>query len=179
LINHLAKPLDSATVSATIYDLSGHIEQARTNQLGAGPNACTDVTTLNWPATGCHLVKLELRDQAGKLMSENFYWHARDEKQLQELNSLPKVKLDGKLREAHGAVSGRVTNSGNAPALAVRLTLRDAKTGKPVLSAYYDSNFFSLLPGESKEFHIGYGAAVDQPQVDLTGWNIEPGSLVW
>lgn len=177
VINHLADPIENATVTATIYDLSGHAEQARTNLFNAGPDACTDVLTLDWPAKGCHLARLELRDQAGKLLSENFYWHARGESQLQELNSLPKVKLNGKLRVERGAVTGRVTNAGNAPALAVRLTLRDSKTGQRILPAYYDCNFFSLLPGESRDFRIGFNGSPDQPQVDLTGWNIEPGSV--
>jgi hypothetical protein len=34
---------------------------------------------LDWPADGAHFLKLELRDRHGKLLSDNFYWHATDE----------------------------------------------------------------------------------------------------
>ena len=177
VINHVAQMLENATVTATIYDLAGHVEQAHTNIVTAKADAFTDVLTLDWPASGCHFARLELRDQAGKLLSDNFYWHAWDEKQIQQLNSLPKVKLDGKLHGENGAVTGRVTNTSAAPALAIRLTLRDAKTGQSVLPAYYADNYFSLLPGESRDFRIEFAKQADKPQVDITGWNIEPGSL--
>ena len=36
----------------------------------------------------------------------------------------------------------------------MRLTLRNAKTGERILPVYYDDNYFSLLPGESREFRI-------------------------
>jgi len=174
VINREAKPLENVTAKAAIYDLSGRIGPIRTATLTAAADACTDVLTLDWPAKGAHLAKLELRDKRGALLSENFYWHARDEKELQQLNSMPQVKLDGKLRVKRGAVEGRITNSSETPALAVRLTLRDAKTGQRLLPAYYDDNYVSLLPGESRDFRIEFRTPAEKPQVDLTGWNIEP-----
>jgi hypothetical protein len=176
VINHLANTLKNASVTATIYDLSGHVEQARTNTLTAGADACTDVVTLDWPANGCHFVRLELRNQAGKLLSENFYWYAREEKQLQELNSLPKVRLTAKVHAKHGGVEVRVTNPSQTPALAVRLTLRDGKSGQMILPVYYGDNYFSLLPGESREVRIESPGASRDSNVTLDGWNVEPGS---
>jgi hypothetical protein len=177
VINHRARTLEDATVTATIYDLSGQIEQARTNTVTAGADACTQALALDWPAHGCHFAHLELRDHDGKLLSENFYWHAREDKDVQELNSLPKVKLEGELHTEHGAVTGRVTNTGAVPALAVHLTLCDSKTGQHVLPVYYDDNYFSLLPGESRNFRIEFDTPASRPRVDITGWNIEPNSL--
>ena len=126
-------------------------------------------------------MKLELRDKHGKLLSENFYWHARDEHQLKQMNSMPQVELKGKFRSsksAHGlTVKGRITNSGKTPAIAVRLTLRDAKTGERVLPVIYKDNYFSLLPGESKEFEIETSDAAHDVQVALDGWNITATNL--
>jgi hypothetical protein len=175
VINHLADALENATVTAMIYDLSGHVEQAQTNTVTAGADACTDVVTLDWPATGAHFARLELRDQAGKLLSRNFYWHARDEKQLRELNSLPKVKLDEKVRARKGTVEVRVKNSSSTPAIGVRLTLSDPKTGKHILPVYYEDNYFSLLPGESREIKIESPGAGRDAKVVVDGWNVEPG----
>jgi hypothetical protein len=177
VIDHQAQPLAGVTAKVAVCDLSGRVEQSRSRTLTAEADACTEALTIDWPATGCHLARLELRDSKGKLLSENFYWHARDERQLQQLDWLPKVKLDGKLRFKGGAVEGRISNSSKTPALAVRLTLRDSKTGKRILPAYYDDNYFSLLPGQSRGFRIEFPNRGARAQVDVTGWNVEAESL--
>jgi glycosyl hydrolase family 2/Ig-like domain-containing protein len=181
VINHRATPFVDATATATIYDLTGHEEQNRKATLTAAADACTDSFSLNWPANGAHLLRLELRGKNGELLSQNFYWHARDEHQLQELNSMPKVALTGKVRLKHGAtgfaVEVKVTNPAKTPALAVRLTLRDAKTGDRILPAYYEDNYFSLLPGESRNVRIESRNANKNIRVTTDGWNIEPGNL--
>lgn len=177
VINHQAGPLVEVTANATIYDLSGHVEQQQRQTFTAAADACTDVFTLNWPATGAHLVKLELRDGNGRLLSENIYWHARNEHELQQLDSMAKVKLKQHLHVHSSAtgmvVEGRITNPGKTPALLVRLTLRDAKTGQRILPAYYDDNYFSLMPGETRDFRIETREPMKDVIVDTTGWNIE------
>jgi hypothetical protein len=124
---------------------------------------------------------LELRDKKGRLLSENFYWHARDERQLQELNSMPQVAVTGETHLRHtasgAAVEVKVTNSGQVPALEVRLTLRDAKTGERILPAYYDDNYFSLLPGESRSVRIETRSPVKTARVSVDGWNIQSANL--
>jgi hypothetical protein len=186
VINHRAEPLKNVIARATIFDLSGQAEQSTNETLTAPAGDCTDAFTLDFPADGAHFVNLELRDANGNLLSRNFYWHARDEHQLQQLNSLPQVAVKGKWHLRHAAnrpfIEGRITNSGKVPALEVRLTLRDAKTGERILPAYYDDNYISLLPGETRKFRVEFGAgqadsAMDarkHPEITLDGWNIKP-----
>ena len=179
VINHQAEPLEDVKASATIYDLSGHPEQSTNEILTAAAGDCTDVFTLDFPATGAHLVKLELLDSYGKLLSQNLYWHARDERQLQQLNALPHVELKGKWhrrRTAQGwVIEGKIKNPSGSPALEARLTLRDAKTGGRVLPVYYDDNYLSLLPGETRDFRIETRAdAPSAMEITLDGWNITP-----
>jgi hypothetical protein len=177
VINHRSATLNKATVQATIYDLAGQPESNRKTVLTAAPDACTDVFTLDWPANGAHFVRLELRDEKGHLLSENFYWHARDEHQLQQLDTLSKVSLKGQVQVRGGGpgmvIKGRVSNPSQTPALQVRLTLREAKTGQRILPVYYSENYFTLLPGESRDFQIETRAAVKDVFVDTDGWNIE------
>jgi hypothetical protein len=178
VINHQAQALAGATVNVTICDLAGHAEQNRTATITAAADSRTEVLALDWPADGCHLARLELRDQDGKLLSRNFYWHARNEHQLQQLNSLPTVELLGKYHVSHSQkgliIEGQITNSSNAPALEPRLTLREAKTGKRVLPAYYDDNYHSLLPGETWKFRIESPSLASKVSVSLDGWNVKP-----
>jgi hypothetical protein len=181
VINRTAAPLENVTATATIHALTGESVQKHAETLTAGADACTPAFTLDWPADGAYLVKLELRNAAGKLLSDNFYWHARDEKKLQTLDTLPAVALKGKWHVHHSVkgwvVTGTVTNPAKTPALAVRLTLRDTKTGQRILPAYYDDNYFSLLPGESREFRIETRTQTGDPAVEVSGWNIQPATL--
>jgi len=186
VINHRAESLDNVTATATIYDLSGYAEQSTNETLTAAAGNCTDAFTLDFPADGAHFVNLELRDHDGKLLSRNFYWHARDEHQLQQLNSLPQVAVKGKWRvravgrrsraaQTDSIIEGCITNTGKVPALEIRLTLRDHKTGQRILPAYYDDNYISLLPGETRNFRIEFREvdANKHPEITLDGWNIK------
>jgi hypothetical protein len=181
VINHHFTSLIGVTAEAVIYDLSGREESSYRTNFTAAANACTDIINLAWPPDGAHLAKLKLSDSRGRVLSENFYWHARNEKQLQQLNTLPPVTLQGKFHRQTDAgetvIEGRLTNPGKTPALAIKLTLRDAETGQRILPAYYDDNYFSLLPGESREFHIGFQSKNKKIQVDLDGWNVASTSL--
>ncbi len=181
VINHRAEPLENVVASSSIYDLSGRLEQSQQQKFTAAADACTTAFTLGWPAEGAHFLKLELRDRDGKLLSDNFYWHATDEHQLEKMNSMPSVELLGKWRVEHSenglTIKGRIINSSQTPAIEVRMTLRDARTGKRILPVYYDDNYFSLLPGESKEFHITSPDTARDLRVALDGWNIKPLNL--
>jgi hypothetical protein len=170
--------LEEVTASAVIYTLAGvPVKESRTT-LTAAANACTSVSKLDWPAEGAFLARLELRQKTGRLLADNFYWHARKESQLQALNALPKAALHSELR-SQGRGAGlmlKLANRGMTPALAIHLTLRDAKTGLRVLPAYYSDNYFSLLPGESVSVNIDGVPARVTPRVDVDGWNVQPGS---
>ena len=189
VVNHRAEPLTDVTASATVYDLSGHPDQSTNETLTATAGDCTDAFTLDFPADGAHFVNLELRDSRGNLLSRNFYWHARDEHQLQQLNSLPQVAIKGKWHLRHSAngpfIEGLIKNTGKVPALEVRLTLRDKKNGQRILPAFYNDNYISLLPGETRKFRIDFQegrpdsatGANNHPEITLNGWNVKPSAL--
>ena len=181
VINHHFAPLANASVTATIYDLAGQEELTRKTNFTAAANSYTDVFTLDWPQDKTHFLCLELRDKTGRLLSENFYWHARNDEQLQELNALPQVALTGKIQVFDAAdqtvIKGKLTNSSLVPALAIKLTLYDAETGKRILPAYYNDNYFSLLPGETRDFRIECQVTQSKMRIDLGGWNIKHSGL--
>ncbi|HUC83742.1 MAG TPA: glycoside hydrolase family 2 protein, partial [Candidatus Acidoferrales bacterium] len=174
VVNHRFAPLAGVCARAAVYDLSGRKVQDRQTSFDAPANACTNLFALAWPPTGAYLAKLTLCEYNGTPLSENFYWHARDPEQLQELDSMEKVNLAGKLRlTAHrqSGVDCEIANPSHAPALAIKLTLRNAETGKRILPVYYDDNYFSLLPGESRVIHIESDSTA-KPQVTVDGWNV-------
>jgi len=115
-------------------------------------------------------------DAAGAPVSDNLYWWAKDEASLRELNSLPGATLttsatvaaDGAERKA----TVKIANSGSAPALMVKLTLKDAATGARILPAYYSENYVSLLPGEERTITVEYPDGQGKPAIGLRGWNL-------
>ncbi|MDE3066330.1 MAG: hypothetical protein KGJ60_02135 [Verrucomicrobiota bacterium] len=181
MINHRAAPLINVAASAAIYDLSGRLVRSSRQSLTAPADACTDAFSLDWPGNGAYLARLELRDKDGQLLSRNFYWHARDERQLQQLNAMPEVALEGKTRVRRTAkgivVEAEVKNPSQTPALQIRLTLRDARTGLRILPVYYGENYFSLLAGESRTIRIESPVAAREVRVTTDGWNIKPTKL--
>ena len=128
-------------------------------------------------------VRLELRDAAGALIADNFYWVARDAGSYRGLDKLatasidssvvlaPQVDVDGATEKVWRV---HLRNSGSDAAIALKLTLHHTD-GTRILPAYYSDNYVSLLPGEEREITIqapakaaGTGAAA----VSLRGWNL-------
>jgi len=180
VVNHRSQPLVDACAKAVIYDLAGHKVQEREIRLGAAGDAVTNLFALDWPADGTYLAKLTLTAHNGDLLSDNFYWHARQPEQLQSLNTLAKTSVKGRLhtstRGGQTVLECKLSNPSQTPVLAIKLTVRDADTGLRVLPVYYGDNYVSLLPGETRRIHIECGP-VAHPEVTLDGWNVKPTTI--
>ena len=128
--------------------------------------------------TPVYYVKLELSDAAGNPLSTNFYVQGKEEGNLQALNGLGKasvkVSFSGK-----GPWKATLTNNGEIPALMLRLKLVSKSTGEMVLPVTYDDNYFSLMPGETRE--IGIEAAPEdlcgKAGLEISGFNLEGRAL--
>jgi hypothetical protein len=122
------------------------------------------------------LVELQVSDAAGAPVSDNFYWWAKDEASLRELNGLPQAALSASATvvAANGErkATVKIKNSGSSPALMIKLTLQDAATGERILPAYYSENYISLLPGEERIVTIAFPADAGKPAIGLRGWNL-------
>jgi hypothetical protein len=63
----------------------------------------------------------------------------------------------------------------------VRLKLSGARSGRRVLPAFYEDNYFSLLPGETKTVRIEVNVLQlqnENPKLLCEGWNIVPSEIV-
>jgi hypothetical protein len=183
VINNLPTELKQAQVHLTIFNLDGKIVGQQDFPVNAKNEEATVVGAVNWPdnLSPVHFVKLDLRDSAGKLLSDNFYWRAIPEHQndLSALDSLPVAKLEADVSKHNedGKCHLKVTLKNSTPTVAVmaHLQLRRKQSGERVLPVYYTDNYVSLVPGETKT--IGIEAAEsdlkgEQPLVVLDGWNI-------
>jgi len=66
-----------------------------------------------------------------------------------------------------------VANTGRALAFQVHLELVDPRDGKEILPAFWEDNYFELLPGERREIRVAYPRRDREPppRVTADAWN--------
>ncbi len=171
-------------VRVHIVSLDGKTLDDKSNQVIAASNARTPVSTedLVKLADGhTVLIELQVSDESGAQVSNNFYWWSEDEAALRELNGLPQAVLTTTASvSAHGTerrASVTMKNQGAAPALMIKLTLKDSSTGERILPAYYSENYVSLLAGEERTITIDFSSNSEKPSIGFRGWNLAPATI--
>ena len=151
--------------------------------VGAPANGYRESFVIPEPPGGgpLYFVKLELHDSQGRLVSDNFYWlRAKGTEDYRSLQSLPMTKLKATCSvETHGAeklARIRIANPTDRMAFFVQLALTDGRGGAEILPILWDDNYFSLLPGESREITARFAAkdvGSHDPALEVGGWNVE------
>jgi exo-1,4-beta-D-glucosaminidase len=155
------------------------------------------------PESPIYFVDLVLKDQFGKTISTNFYWlsakkniydwSAEDNDAFQPvksyedftaLNSLPSA---GKLVAGvplllGGFFSVQVRNPSDRLAFQLHVEVH-GKNPAVEWPSQSDDDYFSLLPGQSRQIKVYFKALADTKdrsmEVTLRGWNIEPQTIMW
>jgi exo-1,4-beta-D-glucosaminidase len=101
------------------------------------------------------------------------------------LLNLPKVhlKATARLHRTKNGDTVRVCLNNRSASLAfqVRLLVGAEKSGEEILPVLWQDNYVSLLPGEELSLDAcfpGKRSIGSQPIVTISGWNIEPATLV-
>ncbi|MCX7887409.1 MAG: glycoside hydrolase family 2, partial [Verrucomicrobiae bacterium] len=179
VINTTLNPLKSLKATATVHALDGKPLASTTTNLDISANCAITLGKAPTPPstnTTVWLLRLELR--ADTLLSRNDYWLATRPELLQSLDTLPRVSLKGQTETRGKWITVKLQNPSLTPAIMIRLTLRDPKTGTRILPAYYSDNYFNLLPGEPRIITIeAPKPSPDPPQVTAHGWNITPTTI--
>jgi hypothetical protein len=125
-----------------------------------------------------YFVELQLRDDQDSLISGNFYW-LTDDGDDSFLSTLPKVKLDVELDkvDAKGQVKCyiRLENSSDTLAFFVNPSIRKGRDGEEVLPSFWSDNYFSILPGRTKELTVEFRKLMGEGTkvfLRIEGWNI-------
>jgi hypothetical protein len=67
-----------------------------------------------------------------------------------------------------------LTNKGEVAAIAIKLNLTDAISGKLILPAYFSDGYFNLLPGEKKEIAVNFdGSLYTNVKLKTEGYNCQ------
>lgn len=189
-----------AFAEISLYDVSG--KQLSKNRLPVKTltSESTRLATLSRPKglTGTYFADLRLLDEKGTPLAINFYWLSTKEDvldlensewyvtenksyaDLKGINNLPSVSITASERfETKGDtlwVESTLKNPTQQIAFFIELGMKDQKSGETILPVFWEDNYISLLPGESRTVK-GYVFKKDvsgqQPRFDYMGWNVK------
>jgi len=200
VVNSTYEAHEGMKVSAKVYNLDAKEMASREETVEVPADAAVKAFDLP-KAEGLSttfFVRLEMRDTSGKLVSENFYWLSTKEDTLDwanrrdtvytpqaefadltGLNSLAEAKVrvtrSFERRGGKGIVRVTLKNEGTAVAFLIRLRLTDAR-GNDVEPVFWEDNYISLLPGESRLVNGSYDEAALRgagAEVRVSGWNVQ------
>ncbi|HIB38124.1 discoidin domain-containing protein [Mesonia sp.] len=123
--------------------------------------------------TPLHFIKLQLKDNEDKLLSENFYWrNGQNELDYTALNSLPKAKISSELIEKKAtsdsiSLKVKLKNNSNTVAFGNRLRLVNKKDQSRILPVLMNENYFTLFPNEEKEIWLEFAKTEAKEKIEL------------
>jgi exo-1,4-beta-D-glucosaminidase len=202
VVNSTYETLKDLKVSAKIYNLDAKEKTSRDATIDLAPDGSSKAFDLPAPdgLTTTYFLKLGLRDAAGRLVSDNFYWLStkadtldwakkkdtvytpqKEFADLTGLNSLPKAKVAiTKSLEAAGNNSVFTVvaeNQGDSIAFMIHPRVTRGKGGDDVTPIFWSDNYFSLLPGEKKTVTATFDSSSTDgavPELVVEGWNVDP-----
>jgi len=137
-------------------------------------------------------LSLKLEDPSDDMVSQNFYWLSSAPETLEwdkgtwyttptktfanytALQALPPVTLKVTPKSGDGTTTVSVSNPTKSLAFAVRLKVKSDASGEEILPVFWEDNYFSLSPGESREITATYAPlAKGKAIVEVEGWNVK------
>jgi mannosylglycoprotein endo-beta-mannosidase len=114
-----------------------------------------------------------------KTIDENLYWLTNRKHSYEKLNELEKVSpLTSVKRGDNGHASVEISNPGKETAFFIRLKVMNSNN-ELVLPAFFTENFFTLLPGDSKNVGLDFSSITEKNKLNgiklvVEGWNVPP-----
>jgi mannosylglycoprotein endo-beta-mannosidase len=109
------------------------------------------------------------------VVSQNLYWLADSSGKYTGIANMSKVQPEILAEETQkGKITVKITAPAGGPiSFFNRLSLVDPATKKRILPVFYDDNYVSVLPGESRTVVLEYTPANSvRPMLALEGWNL-------
>ena len=178
---NLMMPDEHVKVTATLYDLKGKVLWKESKELRLTTDSTADCFAAQQPTAeqGTCLLRLQaisLRNHTQ--LSTNTYLLSATPSQ-EDLWKVPQARVEVRPALTGGSDQWVVVNTGEVPALMVRLNLCGTD-GEQILPAYYSENYFHLMPGERMPVSIGWhpqdtrGA---QPLLKVSGFNLQEAEI--
>ena len=200
IVNSTLNQYSGLQVKADNYRGNGDLLYTRSAMVNIGPDTTIKSFAIPNSTTSDPLefIRLEMKDNLGKVVSINWYWLSARRDSLnwakskwfytpqsayagfQDLENLPLTGLTIRtLFSKSGATNdGVITirNNGKAIAFFVHLRVLNKKGGTDILPVTFDDNYICLAPGESRIVHSRWleeDAKDAKPFVAVEGWNLD------
>ena len=203
MVNSFYEDFENLKVTAKVFNFDMSEKYSRTAAINVSEDSKVRTFTIDWPEglSQSHFLSLKLHDSAGQEISSNFYWLStipdiegtkgyRPDRTFYvspksvadhtDLMKLPRVQLEMSYSIENGdnenIAEVRVKNPEQHLAFQIHLSVTRDEDGGEVTPIYWEDNYFSLLPGESKEVQARFdprdleGA---RAVVKVNGWNVE------
>ncbi len=180
VVNQTPNPVGGLAARVRVSNMDGSVVSDKTTPVSVRPGSVTNLGVIEFPATisPVHFVKTELFDAQNRLISDNFYWRGVSANDLTALNGLPPAPIEGDIHRHDAAgkclLDVTLSNPSKVVALMTHIQLRKQRSNQRVLPVFYDDNYVSLLPGESRTIKVE--AALkdlggENPLIVVDGWN--------
>jgi len=197
VVNQTPTAATGLSVTASVYNLDATQKWTMQQAVDVDADGTAKVTTV--PAldglSGTYFVALSL-SQNSVVVSSNFYFLSTKAEKVNlgatdwyhsptttfadysALATLPQASLEAALMTTMSATTGTtqvtLNNKTTSIAFFTRLKLTAGKQGKPVLAVFWQDNYVSLLPGETRTLTVSYALADlagATPAVEVSGYN--------
>ncbi len=182
VINTRLNAQSNLNVRAEIYDLNSKLLWEQNSKTDVSANSYKEIFNVPYPlnATDVFFVKLELIDAHQRLISENFYWlRNKDTEDYKALHTLTPVKPETEYRvETVGEeilAHIKISNQSKQISFFTQLALTN-NHGNEILPVFWEDNYFSLLPGETREITAKLSAkdaGSGEIKLEVGGWNVQ------
>ena len=147
--------------------------------------------------TETYFVNLELISSKNEVVADNFYWLStkademkfeettwvgtppKDFANLKGLNTLPKVKVNSTWKQViegdDKVFECTLENTSDQIAFFIETAVIDKKTGETIVPVFWDDNYVSLLPNQTKTLKARINTKLIPEEIDfrVKGWNFE------
>ena len=181
VVNRTYQPMSNLTAQADVFGIDSKPLFHQTQKVNLSATDVKELFSLSKvlaDAQGVKFVVLNLKDEAGKIISRNIYWLTPDNN-YQALNNMPQTKIQmavlktGK-DKTETSWSLKFTNSSKQLAFFTHPQLM--ADGQEVLPSYWSANYFSLAPGESITVKVSASTTQltgKKQELLLEGWNLD------
>lgn len=198
-VNNTNKATGTMVAKVRVIDFSIRERFAQEVSLSLAPDGIKKLFTVPrlQSLSRTYFLDLRLYDASGNMLSNNFYtlstkedvldyanstWFVTPMKQfadLTDLNGLGSVALINKssfrITGDKHEVTVELTNSTNELAFQIELAVLKRRLGESILPIFWEDNYFSLLPGETriiKGYFFTEDLQGEEPEVKISGWNV-------
>lgn len=189
---------DQSSLSAVVKVLSMNSSElySQTVNTAVASNETKQILQLPVVDAPVYFVSLKLQDSSGREVADNFYWLSAKQDVLDPekvewyytpskeyadftaLKDLPPADIQVEQHLLANGLSVTLKNPSSRVAFFIEMKIIRDRTGRSVLPVFWDDNYVSLLPGETKQLTARFSQQDlhgEKPLLKYSGWNV-PGN---